>query len=716
MQIQVAEFEDSDFLSELEAAIVILSPKEILIPSQTGEYVKVKEILDRNGILSTIVKKSDFTRSSEFHQDLEKLYRFRKGQQKNIHTIPEVKLHMAMESLAAALKYLDVIKDESCLGKFSIKLLNLERFVHMDTAAFTALNLFPPPGVNYRSSIYKWHSLLGVLDHCKTNQGRRMLCQWLKQPLRNIDTIKDRLDIIENLIENSESRMTLCKEHLTVIPDILMLVNKVSRKRANLQDVFKIYQVVLRIPSIMNILNELNCPALNVITTTPLKELFSELKKIESMIEEVLDLDSLEKGEYLVRASFDDKLQDIKENLDSVDAKIQKELKKSARSLGLEEGKDIKLDYVSHLGYFFRTARKEDQNIRKNKQFKIIDIVRGSLRFNTDHLKELNEEFSEIKKNYEEQQKEIVAEICRIVAGYSAPLTSLNHIIAIIDVFISFAQVVTNSPNAYTRPQVFPENERILEIKGLRHPCLECQEDIQFIPNDVNMKENESEFYIITGANISGKSTFIRSIGLAVVLTQIGMFVPCDEAKISLCDNILARIGAADDIQKNLSTFAMEMVETSTILKTATKKSLIIIDELGRGTSTFEGLGIAYAISEHLAKNVKCFTLFATHFHEITKLENSLKNVKNYHLESIVEDGKLTSLFQVQPGPMLKSFGIEVAEIAHLPEKVVKSAKKYLESLEPNENETDDEKVENFLKKVKNDKMYTMEMIESLLL
>lgn len=505
MQIQVAEFEDSDFFSELEAAIVILSPKEVLVPSQTGDYAKIKEILDRNGILTTMVKKNDFTKSPEFHQDLEKLYRFKKGQQKNIYTIPEVKLSMAMGSLAASLKYLDVIKDEGCLGRFSIKLLSLDRFVHMDTAAFTALNLFPQPGVNYRSSVYKWQSVLGVLDRCKTNQGRRMLRQWLKQPLRNIDTIRDRHDIIESLVENQEIRMLFYTDYLSVIPDILMLINKVSRKRATLQDVFKIYQVVLRLPTVVKSLKDLDCSALNVVATTPLKELFSDLKKIEEMIEEVLDLESLEKGEYLVRASFDEKLQEIKQNLDSTETSIKRELTKSAKSLGLDAGKDIKLDYASHLGYFFRTTRKEDQTVRKHKNFKIIDTARGGLRFSTDDLKDLNVEYQAIKEKYEEQQKDIVAEICRIVSGYSAPLTSLNHIIATIDVFVSLAQVVTNSSGVYTRPQIFPENdERILEIKGLRHPCLECQDDIQFIPNEVEMKHDESELYIITGANISG--------------------------------------------------------------------------------------------------------------------------------------------------------------------------------------------------------------------
>jgi DNA mismatch repair protein MSH2 len=201
-----------------------------------------------------------------------------------------------------------------------------------------------------------------------------------------------------------------------------------------------------------------------------------------------------------------------------------------------------------------------------------------------------------------------------------------------------------------------------------------------------------------------------------VLLAHIGCFVPCESAKISICDSILARIGAADDIQKNLSTFACEMVETSAILRTATKNSLIIIDELGRGTSTFEGLGLAWAICEHLARNVKCFTLFATHFHEITTLADELSNIKNYHLASLVENDKLLTLFKVKPGAVTKSFGIEVANIAQLPESVVASAKVYLSELEMNLSETvADEsrmaKIDDLLEKIQNDKNFDIESL-----
>lgn len=212
--ISVVEIEDSALFTELEAAVVLLSAKECILPSITGEYEKIKEVLERNGMLVTTQKKSNFVNNAALHQDLEKLVRFKKDQKKSVHTIPEIKLNLAMGAVAAGLKYLEVINEESHIGKFSIKSLNMDRFVHLDSAAVSALNLFPPAGVNYRSSLYKWQSVLGVLDRCKTNQGRRLLNQYLKQPLRNIDLIRERQDIIECFVENQEVRSSLHKEHL----------------------------------------------------------------------------------------------------------------------------------------------------------------------------------------------------------------------------------------------------------------------------------------------------------------------------------------------------------------------------------------------------------------------------------------------------------------------------------------------------------------------
>lgn len=257
-------------------------------------------------------------------------------------------------------------------------------------------------------------------------------------------------------------------------------------------------------------------------------------------------------------------------------------------------------------------------------------------------------------------------------AGY-VPLTSfLNNQIAQLDCLISFAVAAISAPTPYIRPNIYDDTEGILKLKNVRHPCLELQDNVNYIANDVDFKKEETNMYIITGPNMGGKSTYIRSVGVAVLMAHIGSFVPCDEADISIVDSILGRIGANDNLNKGLSTFMVEMIETSAIIRTATNKSLVIIDELGRGTSTYDGCGIAWAIAEYLAKETKSFTLFATHFHEITELANMVSTVKNSHMYAIVENENFILLYQVRSGIMDKSFGIYVAKLANFPEDVVK--------------------------------------------
>lgn len=521
-EISVAEIEDSAFYTELESAVVLMSPKECLVPQFGGEYEKAKEILERNGVLVSLQKKSEFAVDASFIQDLEKLVKFKKDQKKSVHTIPEWKFELAMGSVAAGIKYLEVINEESNLGKYQFKTLQVSRYVHLDSAAVYALNLIPPADANYRSSQYKWQSVLGVLDRCKTNQGRRLLNKWLLQPLRDIDMIRERQDVVESFVKSQEIRSLLHKEHLSSIPDILMLNNKLSRKRANLQDVFKIYQVILRLPEILRLLQAVDHPVVKCVLYDRFAELLVDLEKFEQMVEQVLDLESIEKGEYLIKADFDEKLGSIKEKMDSIEEKMKQELKTCASMAGLQEGPSFKLDFVSHLGFHFRSTKKEEEKLRKHKIFKTIDTARGGLRFTTEKLESLNDKFSKLREDYEDQQREIVQDITRVASGYASPLLNLNQTIASLDVFISLAEVATNSPGEYVRPKMYSEDQRILNLKSLRHPCLEYQDDIEFIPNDIEMKGDETNMCIITGANISGKSTYIRSVGVAVLMAHIG--------------------------------------------------------------------------------------------------------------------------------------------------------------------------------------------------
>lgn len=695
-ELGVSEFVDNDVYSNFESLIIQLGVKECLIQvdltKKDPELSKLRSIADNCNCAVSERPAGDFGKA-DIEQDLTRLLR----DENATGTLPQTDLKLAMGSAAALIKYLGIMSDASNFGQFQLYQHDLSQYMKLDSSALKALNLMPGPKDGSKSM-----NLYGLLNHCKTPVGSRLLAQWLKQPLMNLEEIEKRQQLVEAFVDDTELRQTLQEEHLRSIPDLYRLAKKFQRKKANLEDVVRAYQVAIRVPNFVGILSgvmdEAHKDALDAEYTSKLEEYSNSFQKLVEMVETTVDLDAVDNHEYIIKSEFDDGLRVIRKKIDSLRYNIEKEHQRAADDLNQDPEKKLLLENHRVHGWCLRLTRNESSVIRNKEQYQEISTQKNGVYFTTTRLTEMRIEFQQLSENYDRTQSGLVNEVVNVASSYCPVIEKLAGVLAHLDVIVSFAHVSVHAPSAYVRPKIHARGTGRTILKEARHPCMEMQDDVQFITNDVSLDRESSEFLIITGPNMGGKSTYIRQIGVIALMAQIGCFVPCSEAELTLFDCILARVGASDSQLKGVSTFMAEMLETSNILKTATKESLVIIDELGRGTSTYDGFGLAWAISEHIIKEIGCFALFATHFHELTSLVDTYPQVQNLHVVAHIGDGsedtamtngpgshrrrEVTLLYKVVPGISDQSFGIHVAELVRFPQKVVNMAKRKADELE----------------------------------
>ncbi|THY50665.1 DNA mismatch repair protein-like protein msh-2 [Aureobasidium pullulans] len=697
-ELGVSEFVDNDIYSNFESLIIQLGVRECLVQydgqKKDGELAKLRAIADNCGCAVSERPSADFS-SKDIEQDLSRLLR-----DERTSTLPQTELRLAMGASAALVKYLGAMSDSSNYGQYQLYQHDLSQYMKLDASALKALNLMPGPKDGSKTM-----NLYGLLNHCKTPIGSRLLAQWLKQPLMNLEEIERRLQLVEAFVNDTQLAESMSSDHLKSIPDLYRLAKKFQRKNANLEDVIRVYQVAIRIPGFIGtleaVMDEDHKDPLDREYTNKLRECADALGKLQEMVETTVDLDALENHEFIIKSDFDEGLRVIRTKLDKLRYGMEKEHGRVGDDLGLDTEKKLFLENHKVHGWCFRVTRAEAGTIRNKKQYQECSTQKNGVYFTTTTLQAMRREHDQLSENYNRTQSGLVQEVVGVAASYCPVVEKLAGILAHMDVIVSFAHVATQAPTPYCRPKMHPRGTGNTVLVEARHPCMEVQDEITFMANDVTLKREDSEFLVITGPNMGGKSTYIRQIGVIALMAQMGCFVPCTSAELTLFDCILARVGASDSQLKGVSTFMAEMLETANILKSATKESLIIIDELGRGTSTYDGFGLAWAISEHIIKEIGAFTLFATHFHELTALVDTYSQVQNLHVVADVSDGSTADsapqvllMYKVEPGISDQSFGIHVAELVRFPQKVISMAKRKADELEDFAGKNEDAKSE----------------------
>lgn len=573
----------------------------------------------------------------------------------------------------------------------------------LDRTASDCIHLLPPAHAGQATAMGgKAHnnSLYGILNQCKTPVGSRLLQIWLRQPLVELAPLQIRQNAVSALVNDSIGRDRLRDEGLAGLMDFDKVAAKLASNKEGLEgstsgalaSMYKLYLVSSQqIPRLKGALDDLvkdDDEGILREATDGLEKVLGELVKAEGLVRAVLDLDSAPR-EYIVQASFNEELLEIKEELDGVENDLSDchaEMNERWYQVTGEQGQ-IRLEMTGENEWRFRVPNTNAVKTLQSDlrgEVEVHKILKNGAYFSTKALRQVARKKMDLMASYDNFQKDVVNDACKIAATYAPVIERVSALVAELDVLASFAHVAAYSPNGYCKPELTDGDDDGLGIvlKAARHPCVELQKNVEFIPNDISLVYGDSSFCLVTGPNMGGKSTYIRSVGAIVTMAQVGSFVPCSSAKINLVHHILARVGAGDAQNRGISTFMAEMLEASSILSKATKRSLIIIDELGRGTSTYDGYGLASAISEFLIQRVGCCTVFATHFHELTALEQTQKSVRNCHLTAQSGDHGLTFLYEVRPGPCLQSFGIQVAEMAHVPHSVIQDAKRRAKELE----------------------------------
>lgn len=571
--------------------------------------------------------------------------------------------------VSTSLTYLFELKKLNMSILPKLRKYDIKSFMNLTETTISNLELF-------KTSMDKSSagSLYSVLNKTLTAMGSRKLRYILTHPLLDVKRIEKRLEGVEFLIKNYELRNKL-EEYLKQINDIERLLGKILSKTLLPKEVLALSSTLTTLNLTINEIKKYNFPDL-------FKELLFNYHTLDEIVNKINNTiieeppNTLKDGNVIKKGVNKelDELIDISKN--SQEYLINLELReKNATNIS-----SLKIKYNKIFGYFIEISKSFTKNVPSNYEIK--QTLTNGTRYTTKELKELEVKILSAEETKTEIEQTIYGDLLNFIIESYIKIKQNSEIISYIDVIYSFAKI--SIENNYTKP-VFAEGDAFIEIKEGRHPVIEQNRDLEkFIPNDLILNK-QSRLAIITGPNMAGKSTIMRQTALIVLIAQIGCFVPATSYNGTIFDSVFTRVGASDNLTKGESTFMVEMREASEILTNATDKSLLIIDELGRGTSTFDGISLAWSIAEYIHDKLGSLTLFATHYHELTQLQVKKENVVNYNISIREINGKLYYLRKLVKGPANKSYGIHVAEIAGIPKTIIQRANQVLQKLEDKE-------------------------------
>ncbi len=640
------------------------SPKEIIFPQSCER--RIKQILSKDGIKGVLQSSQedwifDTAQASDYIKE-----HFKVSSLQGFGIADKV---LAVSAAGALLYYLKKLRKDSLALIQNISYMHRSQYMILDASAVKNLELVRNLRDNRRTD-----SLLDVIDYTVNSMGSRLIRSWLLSPSLSLDTIEQRQDGIHDFLSHTIERHEI-REKLKQISDLERLSSRISLSAASAKDLVSLKISLQSLPDVSSLLKPFRSAVIE-----KMKKEWDDADDIAALIDRsITDEPSFLLTEGgIIKKGFNGELDELRE--------VSKSGKTFLTGIEKEEREktkipNLKVSYNKVFGYYIQVtksnlSRVPDHYIRKQ-------TLVNSERYITPELKEHEEKILHAEERANDLEYTLFQEIRNKVAAETSRVQKIASRIALLDVLTSLSELA--SQRSYNKPSVNATD--IIGIKGGRHPVIEVTDEEPFVPNDTYLDRDKDQILIITGPNMGGKSTYLRQTALICILAQMGSYVPAEEAEIGLVDRVFTRIGAMDFLSMGQSTFMVEMLETAGILNSATEKSLILLDEVGRGTSTFDGLSLAWAVVEYLHEDnhTRAKTLFATHYHELTELAMTMDRIKNYHVSVKEWKDDIIFLRKIVPGPSDQSYGIHVAKLAGIPSTVLKRAREILFNLEKKE-------------------------------